>query len=96
MRSGHDDGPEVAEARDWRCAVCGEAANRIIGVAALSDGELRFWVEGFCDAHEQQVRSSVEAHAREDRPPEIMVRQLLHPREVTAWMRRVRREAGVR
>jgi len=96
MTSGRGDGPEVAEERDWRCAVCSAAAPRIIGVAALIDGQLRFWVEGFCGDHEDDVRSSIETRVREGRPPEIMVRQLLQPHEVTAWMRRVRQEAGVR
>ena len=96
MTSGHGGGPEETEPRDWRCGVCSEPAQRIIGVAVLVDGQLRFWVEGFCAEHEHQVRSSVEARAREGHPPEIMVRQLLLPREVIAWIRRVRREAGVR
>ena len=96
MTSGRGDGPEEAEARDWRCAVCSETALRVIGIAALIEGQLRFWVEGFCGEHEDEVRSSVEARAREGWPPEIMVRQLLQPRDVAAWMRRVRQEAGVR
>ena len=93
MTSG---GPAETASRDWRCAVCGTATTRIIGVAALIDGQLHFWVEGFCDEHEQEVRASVEARAREGHPPEILVRRLLAPDEVTAWMRRVRQEASTR
>ena len=96
MTSGHGEGPEETDLREWRCGVCSTPVKRIIGVAALIDGQLHFWVEGFCDEHEQEVRASLEARAREGHPPEILVRQLLAPRDVTPWMRRVRQEASIR
>ena len=95
MTSGDGGGPGEPKPREWRCATCATPTHRVIGVAALIDGRLRFWVEAFCHEHEQAVRDSVESQARAGRPPEILVRKLLAPDEVTAWMHRVRREAGV-
>ena len=95
MTSGDGGGPDEPKPQDWGCAECATPTHRVIGVAALIEGQLRFWVEAFCPAHEQAVRDVVEAQVRKGRPPEILVRKLLAPAEVDAWMHHVRREAGV-
>ena len=81
--------------RQWSCRACGQADVWVVGIAALVEGQLRFWLDGYCAQHEQQVRDALQAEARGDHPPEIMVKRSLRPADVRAWMQLVRREAGV-
>lgn len=90
-----DGGSSDEQRRQWMCRACGEPACRIVGIAALVEGRLRFWMDGYCDEHEQQVRDALEAEARGEHPPEIMVKRLLRPADVHDWMELIRRQAGV-
>ena len=93
--AGDGGSSEEQQRGQWTCRVCGEQVSRIVGIAALVEGRLRFWLDGYCDQHVQQVRDAMEAEARGEHPPEIMVKRLLRPADVDDWMELIRREAGV-
>ena len=75
-----------------RCEVCDEAADHVIGVAAMVRDRLRFWLGGCCDEHQAEVRERCKSHAREFGIPEITVTQLLRAGDVAGWVRRLEQE----
>jgi hypothetical protein len=90
-----DGGLVDEQNRQWTCGTCGKQVGWVVGIAALVEGKLRFWLDGYCDEHEQEVRDALQGQARGDHPPEIMVKRSLRPQDVGEWMQLVRREAGV-
>ena len=95
MQSGlgdHHDDPDVQRA--WPCQVCQKSVFRIAGIAAaFTDGQVRFWIAGYCRAHDEQVWGAIDQEAHDHGEAELMVREtLLRPQDVIAWMRRLHRE----
>ena len=88
--------PESEPSREWTCGSCHRPVFRVVGVAAVIEQQVHFWVSGYCREHEVEIRESLEARAREGQVPEILLAQQLRPADVRGWMARLRREAAAR